>query len=133
MPDSVLKDYMEASEIADKSPRAAAALLRLAVQRLCHVAVGDKSEKKSLDDCIESLVGRISEQAKMALDVVRVYGNHAVHPGEISLDDKPDTVDSLFRLVNLICHATISQARMVDEMFKSLPAKDQAKSINRGS
>src|SRR5690348_13842117 len=35
MPESVIKDYLEASLISVKSPRGAAALLRLAIQKLC--------------------------------------------------------------------------------------------------
>ena len=124
MPDSIRKDYMEASTIAAESPRAAAALLRLVVEKLCHRAVNDES--KSLNDCIKQLVrdGSFSERIQKAADVVRIVGNNAVHPGEISLDDDLDTVDSLFKLVNLICHDTITQPRMVNEMYASLPAKD---------
>ena len=123
MPDSVLKDYMEASEIADKSPRAAAALLRLVAEKLCHEVVKDNS--KTLDECIDLLVkqGKITDEIRQALDTVRVYGNHSVHLGELSLDDKPDTVNLLFALVNLICNATITQSRMVEEAFPGHPGK----------
>ena len=131
MPESVLKDYMEASAIADQSPRAAAALLRLAAEKLCLETVNGKSLDNSIDLLVKQ--GKITDETRQALDVVRVYGNNAVHPGVLSLDDKPDTVDSLFKLVNLICLATITQSRMVEEMFKGLPAKDQAKSSKRGS
>jgi len=53
LPDEVRMDYEEASTILDLSPRGAAALLRLGIQRLCR-HLGEKGKK--LDDDIASLV-----------------------------------------------------------------------------
>jgi hypothetical protein len=55
MPDDVRADYDEARSIVDRSPRGAAALLRLAVQKL-EIALGGKGDK--LNDDIASLVKR---------------------------------------------------------------------------
>jgi len=55
------------------------------------------------------------------MDVVRVIGNNALHPGEIDLDDDPSVVDSLFALVNLIVENRIAQPAQIEAMFSALP------------
>ena len=50
-----------------------------------------------------------------SLDVVRVIGNKAVHPGEIHLFDDLDTAISLFKLTNYIVEKTLSDKRAVGE------------------
>jgi hypothetical protein len=52
---------------------------------------------------------------------VRVIGNHAVHPGQIDLNDTPGVAAALFTLVNLIVHARISQPKESDVLSASLP------------
>ena len=56
-----------------------------------------------------------------ALDVVRVIGNEAVHPGQIDLDDNTEVANKLFQLVNMISETMISQPKAVDELYESLP------------
>jgi hypothetical protein len=55
------------------------------------------------------LDGRIQK----ALDVVRVIGNKAVHPGQIDLRDDKATASKFFALVNLIVEATITSPKHV--------------------
>ena len=66
-------------------------------------------------------------RVQQALDIVRVIGNNAVHPGQIDLKDDRGTAGKLFDLVNLIADSMISQPKHVEAMFESLPsaAKDQ--------
>ena len=59
---------------------------------------------------------------QQALDVVRVVGNNAVHPGEIDLTDNRNIAENLFQLVNLIVDIMISQPKHVADMFSSLPS-----------
>jgi hypothetical protein len=119
LPDDIRCDYNEASSILSLSPRGAAALLRLAVQKLCkHLGgAGD-----NLNHDIAALVRKgLPARVQQALDVVRVIGNNAVHPGEIDLRDDRATAEGLFRLVNLIAEIMISQPKHVSDMFASLP------------
>lgn len=96
----ISKDYREAMSIVQKSPRAAAALLRLAIQKLC-IELGQSGDNLNQD--IKNLVKEgLSPRVQKMLDTVRVIGNHSVHPAEINLNDNPQTAQALFRLVNKI-------------------------------
>jgi hypothetical protein len=119
LPADVRRDYEEASAILDASPRGAAALLRLAVQKLCK-ELGEKGE--NINNDIASLVRKgLNQRVQMALDVVRVIGNDAVHPGQIDLRDDRQTAETLFGLVNLVCEKMITEPKHVDEMYAKLP------------
>lgn len=118
LPDHIKADFVEAAAIASVSPRGAAALLRLAIERLC-IHLGKEG---SIDAMIGQLVTEgLNVRVKQALDVVRVTGNDAVHPGTITFGDDPSTVSTLFKMVNLIAEKMISEPKHVDEAFASLP------------
>ncbi|MGV2068450.1 DUF4145 domain-containing protein [Agrobacterium sp. 22-226-1] len=73
-PKVIVVDYHEAAGVMSSSPRRAAALLRLAVRKLCgHLGEGGQ---KGLDQRIQQ-----------ALDALRVIGNEAVHPGTMDLNE----------------------------------------------
>jgi hypothetical protein len=120
MPGDIRRDYDEASTILDLSPRGAAALLRLAVQKLC-VHLGEKG--KNINEDIAALVAKgLDPRVQQALDVVRVIGNEAVHPGAMDLRDDRATAEHLFGLVNLIVERMISYPKHMDALYASLPA-----------
>ncbi|NVO05159.1 MAG: DUF4145 domain-containing protein [Rhodoferax sp.] len=60
-------------------------------------------------------------RVQQALDVVRVVGNNSVHPGEMNIEDQPQTALALFGLVNLIVENQITQPKHVANLFSSLP------------
>jgi hypothetical protein len=124
LPKDCVADYLEARNVADDSPRAAAALLRLCVQRLLS-ELGGKG--KSIDDDIATLVSKgLPPQVKDALDICRVVGNNAVHPGELVVNDDPALVAELFVLINFIVAQTIEREKSIAAMMAKLPqgAKD---------
>lgn len=119
LPDDVRTDYEEASAILDLSPRGAAALLRLSIQKLCK-HLGGKGY--NINDDIALLVGKgLPVQVQQALDAIRVIGNNAIHPGLLDLRDDRATAESLFSLVNLIADSMISQPKSVAEIYGRLP------------
>ncbi len=119
LPPEIIEDYEEARNILHQSPRGAAALLRLAIQKLCK-QLGEKG--KNINDDIANLVKKgLSVKIQQALDVVRVVGNQAVHPGQIDLKDGIDTATKLFDLVNIIADVMISQPKQIDSLYSSLP------------
>lgn len=119
LPDDIRRDYDEASAILDLSPRGAAALIRLCIQKLCE-HLGQPG--KNINDDIASLVkSGLDSRIQKALDAVRVIGNNAVHPGSIDLRDDRATAESLFRLLNVIAEKMISEPKHVDEVYDKLP------------
>lgn len=119
LPADIRLDFEEAGKIVGLSPRGAAALLRLAIQKLCqHLGETDSN----IDQNIRSLVEKgLDVRIQRALDIVRVIGNEAVHPGTIDLRDDIETATKLFGLVNLIADSMISQPKHVEELYESLP------------
>ena len=119
MPESVKSDYLEARTIVNNSPRGAAALLRLAVQKLC-IELGETSGGINTD--IGSLVSKgLPLAVQRSLDVVRVVGNNAVHPGELSEGDIAEVALSLFELVNIIVEDRISRPKALEDLYQRLP------------
>ncbi|OGQ06188.1 MAG: hypothetical protein A2W61_01240 [Deltaproteobacteria bacterium RIFCSPLOWO2_01_44_7] len=115
----IQRDYKEAASITQKSPRGAAALLRLSIQKLCK-QLGQPGEN------INSDIGELVKQGlpvkiQQALDVVRVVGNEAVHPGELNLKDNQEIAQTLFQLVNFIAEKMISEPTKVEALFDGLP------------
>jgi len=118
MPADVKQEYEEAATIAALSPKAAAALLRLAIQRLC-VHLG--AEGRNINADIGSLVKQgLPEMVQKSLDIVRVIGNNAVHPGQIDADDA-EVVGHLFHLANIITETMISTPARVGALYANLP------------
>jgi hypothetical protein len=128
LPEEIKNDYLEASSIHNKSPRGAAALLRLCIEKLCK-ELGEKG--KNLNKAIGNLVKKgLSEEVQQALDSVRVIGNEAVHPGLLDLKDNPETTEILFKIVNIIANRMISEKKEIDQVFNLLPI-DKRKEIKR--
>jgi hypothetical protein len=118
MPENIRKDFQEAAAIVSRSPRGAAALLRLAVQKLC-VHLGERGENLNSD--ISALVKKgLPPKLQRSLDIVRVIGNNAVHPGQIATDDETVALQ-LFPLVNLIVESMISIPERIAAVYEELP------------
>jgi hypothetical protein len=118
LPADIAADYEEARSVLTQSPRGAAALLRLCIQKLCK-HLGEPGDNINAD--IGALVKKgLPPKVQKALDIVRVVGNNAVHPGQIDLKDDQATAQKLFGLVNLIADAMISQPKHVDELFDAV-------------
>ena len=119
LPDEIKKDFLEAAEILDASPRGSAALLRLCIQKLCkHLGKSGDNINKDIADLVQD---GLDKRIKNSLDIVRVIGNNAVHPGQINLTDDKDTASSLFKIVNIICETMISQPKHIDELYELIP------------
>lgn len=131
LPADIQSLYNEARDIVNRSPRGAAALLRLGLQNLC----GHLGEKgKNINDDIESLVKKgLPIPVQQALDIIRVTGNHAVHPGTINFEDQAENAYALFGLTNFICNHFITSPKQVAAFYSKLPDMDKQNIAKRDS
>ena len=102
MPDDVLIDFREARDIAERSPRSAAGLLRLCIQKLCIQFGGTGSNLNA--DIAKLVSGGLSPGVQEALDAIRIVGNSQLHPDDdgIDLRANDEAISLLFTFVNLI-------------------------------
>lgn len=120
MPEDVLRDYQEASRIFSKSPRGAAALLRLGLQKLCkHLG----AEGKNINEDIRALSATniLPPMVVKVADTVRIAGNNAVHPGEMCDDDFDHIASKMFELLNFIVRKGISEPKELDALYAMTP------------
>ena len=117
--EDIKKDYLEAANVLTDSPRSAAAILRLALQKLCK-HLGQKGG--NINDDIGELVKKgLNPAIQKALDVLRITGNNAVHPGEIDLSEDTERVIKLFGLLNFIAEKMITELKEIDSFYDGLP------------
>jgi len=130
MPESVKQLYNEAGLIYNKSPRAACALLRLAIDRLCNeLGETDRDINKNIGALVKKGLPQTIQQA---LDVVRVVGNKAVHPGQIAFDvDDKATATMLMRLLNIIVERMITEPNEIDSLYQELPESVRESIVKR--
>ena len=119
MPDDVKEIYIEAGEVLNISPRASAALSRLAIEKLvAHL----NAQGKDLNTQIGSLVSKgMPIEIQQMLDSVRVIGNNAVHPGQIDIKDNKELALSLLSFINLIVDNRITQPKKILDTYNLLP------------
>jgi hypothetical protein len=133
MPADVLSLYEEAVSIADLSPRSASALLRTALEVLTINHLGQ--DGVSLNDGIGNLVkdGSLDDALQKAMDYLRVTGNGAVHPREVQLDDKAQSVEALFELLNLVVERLVYRPQRIAHLYAQLPESKRQQVEQRDS
>ena len=120
--------FIEAATIVNDSPKGSAALLRLALQKFLK-QVGKKG--KDINGDIKELVAEgMSVKIQQSLDILRVVGNHAVHPGEINLNDNKEIAMKLFRILNILAEELISKPKEIDDLYKDIIPEQTKEAIN---
>ena len=129
MPEDAKAIYLEAASLFGKSPRPSAALLRLSIEHLCNSLNG---KELNINKGIAALVKKgLNERTQKALDIVRVTGNDAVHPGQININDNPEIAEKLFKLVNVIVEELISLPAEIDSLYDGLPETKKEAIVKR--
>jgi hypothetical protein len=127
--EDIRHDFDEAREVLDISPRGAAALLRLCLQKLClQLGFSGKNINFDIGEMVKS---GLNPKIQKALDIVRVVGNEAVHPGTMDLRDDRETAIKLFGLVNHIAIDMISQPKEIEALYGTLPPEKLAAIVKR--
>lgn len=121
MPEFITDDYEEARQVYRCSPRAAAALLRLCVQKLCQHLL--RRTKGTIHDQLVELVELgFPSRVLRAFDTIRIFGNESVHPGTLNLNDTPEVALALFKLLNLAVRHCITEEQELEEIRALTPA-----------
>lgn len=121
--------YIEASTILVDSPKGSTALLRLALQKLLK-QVGKSG--KNINSDIKDLVSEgLSPKIQQALDLLRVVGNNAVHPGQINLDDSAEVAEKLFSILNFIADELITKPKELESLYADLIPSDTQEHIKQ--
>ncbi|MFC3152980.1 DUF4145 domain-containing protein [Litoribrevibacter euphylliae] len=120
MPEDVKKDYVEAARIFSRSPRGAAALLRLGLQKLCK-HLGQEGENINSDIRALATKNILPPLVVKVADTVRITGNNAVHPGEMSDEDFDYVASKMFELLNFIVKKGISEPKELEALYEMTP------------
>lgn len=138
MPESIKAIYKEASNVLGDSPRAACALLRLALEELIAYLRDNFEQYKNLkhtsinDDIKELVKLGLPPKVQKALDIVRITGNNAVHSTkELDINDNPEIAYNLFEMLNFIVQEMITHPKQIDNFFKVMPESSKEAIIER--
>ena len=119
IPKEIFKEYSEARSIVGDSPRAAAAMLRLCLQKLMPI-LGENDGHLRTD--IQSLVDKgLPQDILQALDSLRIFGNESLHPGTIDLNEDPATALVLFKALNIIIDRMITDKKELRDLHNLTP------------
>lgn len=131
MPEKIKEIYKEASNVLGDSPRAACALLRLALQELMIFLKNNYEEYKNLkgkninEDIGKLVKSGLSPKVQQALDIVRITGNNAVHSIEVlDTNDNSQIANKLFEMLNFIVQEMITRPNEINKLFNdNIPEK----------
>lgn len=121
MPTNVKELYDEARLVSNLSPRSAATLLRVSLERLTE-NLGETTGK--LNARISKLNAKgLPESVIKGLDIVRIHGNDGAHSNQMDMSDQdtPEIVNKLFWMVNYIVEKVITEPNEINGMFQQLP------------
>ncbi len=132
MPEGAQEIYEEARQVEPFSSRAAAALLRVCLEKITE-ELGET--EGNLNTRIKNLKKQgLDDRVINSLDAVRIIANEkGAHSGQIDLEgaDTKDIVFKLFKLVNYIVSRMISDPNEADNIFASIPENKKEGIKNR--
>lgn len=125
MPEDVKSLYKEAALIYELSPRSAAALIRLALEKLCeHLGVKKRNIKESIEELARQQI--IPLRVAQAADNIRLIGNANVHAGIICDEVLEDINPAIFTYINLIVDFAITKPKEIEKINTLFPEQKRA-------
>ena len=120
MPEEIKKDFLEARNIVNMSPRGACAILRLALDKLLtYLEIeGDTLYSKITSYCENN---NVDDRLTKAFHSIRIIGNESVHIGNLRMEDDIETAGILFSMLNFIVDETITKTRKINHIYSQLP------------
>lgn len=116
IPKELIDLYNQAGNCLSVSPCASAALSRLFLEKLLrHLDF----EGNTLNDLISS-VSKQNFDSKL-LDIIRYYGNKAVHTGTINITDDSEIASYLLNGINTIVEILITNPAKLESEYNKLP------------
>lgn len=125
MPSEVKSIYQEASNVYTYSPRAASALLRLALQKLLQ-SVGEKSD--NVERALDNLVKRgLPAVIKEVAEALHCENSSYIRPGIIDFSDTEDIAKTFFTMLNMIVYYIITVPKNIATIAQDFPTSIQNK------
>lgn len=121
IPQQIRDDYEEASQIIDKSPKAAATLLRRCLQGMIRDFWG-VSEKRLIDE-INAIKDKVTPSQWKAIDGLRHIGNIGAHMEKdvnLIVDVTPDEATKLLKLIELLLEKWYISRHEEEELYDSI-------------
>lgn len=135
MPEDIVSLYDEARSIAHLSPRSAAGLLRVALEKLLfHLGAKKGTIDVMIQDLVDKKIISPSGYVRKALDSIRIIGNAGVHPTGINLDENPQAAFALFKVINFVVEKMITDTKVMEDIYSFIPEEKREKlDIKRGA
>jgi hypothetical protein len=111
----VPEDSRKISQTLDASLRGAAALLRVATEKLCK-ELGD-SEQQPRPAITPLLQEEVDARVLKVLEAMRVIESNAMPSDHVSVRDDRATAETLSGLVNLICEKMMIEPRQLQALY----------------
>ncbi len=134
IPQQIRDDYEEASQIIDKSPKAAATLLRRCLQGMIRDFWG-VSEKRLIDE-INAIKDKVTPSQWKAIDGLRHIGNIGAHMEKdvnLIVDVTPDEATKLLKLIELLLEKWYISRQEEEELYDSIVTIADEKAEERKS
>lgn len=134
VPEAIKRDYLEAVQISELSPKAAATLARRCLQGMIHDFWGIR--EKNLNAEITSLKDKVSVSQWNAIDGLRKIGNIGAHMEkdvELIIDVDPDEAQKLLKLIELLIQKWYIARHDEEQLLADFTSMADAKESERRS
>lgn len=134
VPEAIKRDYLEAVQISELSPKAAATLARRCLQGMIHDFWGIR--EKNLNAEITSLKDKVSVSQWNAIDGLRKIGNIGAHMEkdvELIIDVDPDEAQKLLKLIELLIQKWYIARHDEEQLLADITSMADAKESERRS